>query len=197
MRIERLMARLSGGSVWRDPRDHVTGGVAVHSAGELMGALGGLSNGPTRLAYVMWGLSGADVEACVLAAMLEATKIKALRDGWPRGKPGLLRALCRVAIAEVALPPTCRSCKGVGFRGSKACPRCEGSGNQALGLRAKAEIASVHYPCSKDTWQGLADKHKYELVYQMVDRWRGQAIAHVRRQLSKAEEYCNQDREMA
>ena len=182
MRVERLLARLSGGSVWRDPREHVTGGRPKLSMEELMGALGGLDDGPTRLAYVMWGLSGADIQACERAAMVEATKLKSVQTN--SGPAGLLRAFCRVAIAEVAMPPICRSCKGVGYQGPRACKRCEGSGNQAMSLRAKAQIASVHYQCSKDSWQELAKKHEYEAIYRMVERWRSRAIGHVWYQLS-------------
>lgn len=182
MRVERVMARLSGGSLWREP-NAPRGGWPEISNEELMGALGGLPAGPTRLAYLMWGLSAADLSAAERVAMVEASGLREIQRSGIGERPGLLRAFCRVALAEVALPPICRSCKGAGFRGAKACHRCEGSGNASLSLRAKAEIASVHYPCNKDTWGELAKRYGYEAVYQMVECWRGRAIGHVYAQL--------------
>ena len=184
MRIERVLARLSGGQRWLEP-GMPRGGIPAISTAELMGALGGLPEGPTRLAYLMWGLSGADLAAAERVAMVEASGLREIQRSGIGERPGLLRAFCRVAMAEVALPPICRSCKGAGFRGAKACHRCEGSGNASLSLRAKAEIASVHYPCNKDTWGALAKRYGYEAVYQMLECWRSRAISHVYRQFAE------------
>lgn len=184
MRIERVLARLSGGQRWLEP-GMPSGGIPAISTDELMGALGGLPEGPTRLAYLMWGLSGADLAAAERCALVEASKIRAFHHNGIGKRPGLLRAFCRVAIAEVVSPPLCRTCRGVGYKGHKACPKCEGSGNAAMGLRDKAEIASVHYRCNKDTWKSLAKDYDYEAIYRMVDGWRSRAISHVYRQFAE------------
>jgi hypothetical protein len=183
MRAERVLARLSGGSIWRGQA--APGGKPIISNEELMGSLGGLAEGPTRLAYLMWGLMAADLPAAERAALVEASKLREIQHSRIGERPGLLRAFCRVAIAEVALPPICKSCKGAGYHGAKACKRCEGSGEYAMGLRSKAEIASVHYPCSKDTWKALAQAYPYEAVFCMVSRWKSKAIGHVYRQLAE------------
>lgn len=182
MRIERLLARLSGGSLWRDPRGEGGRGKPAISVEELMGALGGLRMGPSRLAYVMWGLSDADVPALERITLIEAAGIKSVARSGIGSRPGLLQAFCRVAIIEVISPPLCRTCKGVGHKGSNDCPACEGSGNASLTLREKASIASDTYTCSKDTWKAMAAAHDYEAVYRMVEGWKGEAIGHVMRQ---------------
>lgn len=188
MRAERVLARLSGGSVWRTPKG-VRGGKPVISNEELMGSLGGLAEGPSRLAYLMWGpVPDADLTSAERAALVEASKLREIQRSGIGERPGLLRAFCRVAIAEVALPPLCKSCKGTGYRGGvhgvHMCKVCEATGDGSLGLREKAQIASVHYPCNKDTWKALASRYDYEAIYCMVSRWKSRAIGHVYHQLA-------------
>jgi len=173
------LARLTSGSVWRIG-DMGGTGVPETSQEEIMGALGGLGGHKSSLVRLKWCMSERD---------LAAVERHALRvvAGWFSGKkikPGTLRAMCRVAIYEVVMPPICYACKGVAFSDAKACKACDGSGRRRIGDRIRAQIASAHRKMGKDTWRGVAQEYDYERVFRMVSAWESDAMRHVWRQIN-------------
>jgi hypothetical protein len=181
--MSELLARVTGGSVWRDPL-MPRGGMPTLTQEEIKGALGGLAAGPYRLALLMWCLDGSVLPALERAVLVELTKwVRYHRQRPPRG---LLRAFARVAILEVTVEAICQHCRGVGYREAKTCKPCEGTGRRRFGGRRKAEIASVHWDCgSRGKWDRHADEYGYEDVHDLVLRWRDDAARHIRRQLRR------------
>lgn len=207
-----VLARLTAGSLWRDP-NHISGGVPTLTGEEIRGALGGLSMLETRLALVMWCREDSEWRALERAALAEAAGLRRVVAWKGDHPPGLLRAFVAAALAEVTQPPVCRACRGAGTirymvdkRGKRIdalalkryererrmhqlreqvtmCLTCEGSGWKRMTDEELARFASLHYPMSRQTWGRLSKEYGYEDVYGWL-KGRADAVErHIRIQL--------------
>lgn len=178
----RAVARLAPGAI--DYGSPARGGVPSLTVDDVCFAIGNIEDRTTQL-LLLWKWAGHDSlkEELDRRLLLLVVSELATPEGWNnRGKPGVIRRMVQLALAESKNPRVCKKCNGTGSlfcKGEKVtCDSCCGLGIKDMSARARSREVGMDHKTWANSW---ADK--YRSIQCLVDALESAGLHVVRRVL--------------
>lgn len=180
MNVERLLLKLNPKTSSVRPR--VDGERALITPSDVAAALNNLDDKYLLFLKYKTLRENIDFQALIRAVLLDATKLKAIRDSQQRlKKKGAITQMIVAALEEHKNSSLCKQCNGLGMIISPkkiVCTRCEGHGTQPRSHKGRSDLLGKDPRNYSRYWKVM-----YESIYSMLLEWDRRIIKHLQNNL--------------